>query len=222
MNRAIIGALVGVITLATISWTSATENSPTISDINAIRDPYEQCLAYVKLKKIENIDCRAKVAEIIKNTRSGAILIGTGSTKPRIPELPKPYHPLTETGTTTGTGIKQDRPECRAPGSCGQGLPPIATQMGHDMQYIGAALMKLNDADRAELIKIIAAYLNSKGIKAPAQDIVNDRKEEIKNIRNEMKDTVKEIKVKNRDEIRAQQEAYRAKIQEMKKNPSTM
>ncbi len=52
--------------------------------------------------------------------------------------------------------------------------------------------------------------------------MTNDRKDEIKNIRNEMKDTVQEIKVKNRDEIRSQQEIFRAKIQEMKKNSATM
>ncbi len=30
------------------------------------------------------------------------------------------------------------------------------------MQYIGAAIMKLNDADRAELVKLVRTYLNAK------------------------------------------------------------
>ncbi len=37
------------------------ESTTTISDMNAIRDPYEQCVAYIKLKKIEGIDCKAKM-----------------------------------------------------------------------------------------------------------------------------------------------------------------
>jgi hypothetical protein len=179
----------------------------TLTTINNIKDPYEQCLAYVKFKKIEGIDCKTKI-EAIKNAKG--TITGTGDMLPKIPRLP------VGTGGTIGTQ------ECRAPGSCGQGLPPIATQMGQDMQYIGAAIMKLNDTDRAELVKLVRAYLNTKWVKIQTQEVTNDRKDEIKNIRNEMKDTVQEIKVKNRDEIRAQQEIFRAKIQEMKKNSVTI
>lgn len=42
--------VIGTISLATILGASATETIPTQSDINQIKYPYEQCLAYVKMK----------------------------------------------------------------------------------------------------------------------------------------------------------------------------
>lgn len=137
------------------------------TEVTKIQDPYEQCLAYVKLKQIEGVDCKAKVAAI-QNMRGTAILNETGSTQPKPPVVPKPpmrdgislseinqiknpyeqclayvkfkkiegvnckaridaiKNTISMGGTgTTGTGMRIKPLECMAPGSCGQGLPPI-------------------------------------------------------------------------------------------------
>lgn len=42
--------MIGTISIVTILGVSAAENGSTLSDINKIKDPYEQCLAYIKIK----------------------------------------------------------------------------------------------------------------------------------------------------------------------------
>jgi hypothetical protein len=61
----------------------------TVIDSTKIQDPYEQCLAYVKLKQIEGVDCKVKFAAI-QNMRGTAILNETGSTQPKSPIVTMP------------------------------------------------------------------------------------------------------------------------------------
>lgn len=48
----------------TITGTVVTGGIDMNASIMMIKDPYEQCLAYTKYKKITNIDCKKKAEEI--------------------------------------------------------------------------------------------------------------------------------------------------------------
>ncbi len=102
MNRAITWTLVGILTIATLSGVSAIEATNNLSGANAIRDPYEQCLAYVKLKQIEGVDCKARV-EAIRNTR------GTGTINKPESTQPRGSHPGMGSGTTNKPESTQAR-----------------------------------------------------------------------------------------------------------------
>ena len=191
-----------------ITWSS-------MVDIWEIKDPYEQCLAYVKLKKIEGTDCK-KIAESIKqksqinNNRGVAIL----------PENPKTTNPTIWTGST-GTGGRITKPIKMAP--LPEVLPPIRQCIvagpdcdGYELSkpdwiLLMASIGKLSPKEKLELARMIRSYLESKKIKVPSIDLYVPRKDDTKNAIDTKKQEILIIKDEKKS-IRDKQEAVRAQL----------
>jgi hypothetical protein len=104
------------------------------------------------------------------------------------------------------------------------------TQSGAlEMQAVHMAMKQLTPADHAELMKIVRAYIESKGIKIPApsdiKDMRMDNKEDRKDARHEMKEEkketqqqIKETREAMKKKMEAQREALKKRIQERKQN----
>ena len=213
-----------------------TGTSNTTVDIGEIKDPYEQCLAYVKLKKIEGTDCK-KIADSIKqktqinNNRGTAIL----DESPKKPD-PKPTNPPTWT-PSTGIENKLTKPikivplperlppikQCLMAGPGCDGTGVFATgALQSDIKWLLRAIEKLSPQEKLELAKIIRSYLESKKIKVPSIDLYIPRKDEIKNAIDTKKQEILVIKDEKMDAIRMKQEAIRAQFKaepdELQKN----
>ncbi len=203
MNRVITGALVGIVSITTLGGVFAAESTNTTARIMQIRDPLEQCLAYVKMKWLTNIDCKAKIASMKQENqlprrvekKDNRMMQWTGmmmsSRSPR---------PPMGSGAMMGSGMRLDH-ECSAPGSCGQWLPPPARWTGsqmmieQQMKWLGMAMTKLTPEQRDELMKTVRSYLESKWVTLPTQ-------EAMKNMKGDMKDEIKDMKsqIKNKKE----------------------
>lgn len=159
------------------TWESSDTDTSALSEINKIQDPYERCVAYVELKKLEGIDCKMKTEtmrpkaepKMQKNISETNLVVWSGAIQP------KPPRPPMGTGAMTGTGMKIEKNrECIAPGSCGQGLPPVGTgakMIESDIKYLTMVVGKLKPEQRLELMKMIRKYLESKGIKDTLPEI---------------------------------------------------
>lgn len=192
-----------------ITWSS-------MVDIWEIKDPYEQCLAYVKLKKIEGTDCK-KIAESIKQKSQ----INNNRGVATLPENPKTTNPTTWTGSN-GTGERITKPIKMAP--LPEILPPIrqcivagpdcdgSETTKPDWKLLMASIEKLSPQEKLELARMIRGYLESKKIKVPSIDLYVPRKDEIKNAIDTKKQEILIIKDEKKDAIRIKQETVRAQL----------
>lgn len=180
----------------------ASNNTDTFAEISKIQSPYEQCLAYVKMKKLENFDCKLKTESMLNTRWTGT----TSQTAPK-PELkpePKiqPPQPV-GTGAMGGSGMKLERiPKKLSPTWTG------ATR-DNEMKNLGIALGKLTLTQRMELMKMIRNYLESKGIKNQNPE---DKKE---SSTNKDEDSNKKWPL-TREEILANQQALQEKVRALK------
>jgi hypothetical protein len=129
----------------------------TLAEIIKIKNPLEQCLAYVNLKKITGVDCKIK-AKAIESANSqkkdGKILNQTGSTQTEWVLPPKSPRPPVTSPTKETSG-----------------------QIGEsEIQSLIGAIEKLSPADRLALTKIIQDFLKSKNTKTPIKTIVLEKK----------------------------------------------
>lgn len=162
-----------------------------ISEINKIQDPYERCVAYVKLKKLEGIDCKMKTETMKpKEEKREEPKIQKNITEPNSTRYDK-EHNMNESRPTQSKENPLQKPS--------QASMRTGAMMESEMKYLGMMIGKLNPEQRMELMKMIRTYLESKGIKNPSS--------EIKKNENEQKGqeiSAKEKKVK--EEMRAKQE----------------
>lgn len=166
--------------------------SSTSVDIGEIKDPYEQCLAYVKLKKIEGTDCK-KIAESIRQKMEKS------QNPPKI-ITPKPT-PLPER-------LPPIR-ECLMAGSdCNWG----GTIQNPDFKWLMGAIEKLSPQEKIELAKMIRSYLQSKNVKTPSIDVYIPKKDEMKTAIENKKQEIQIMKNTKQEEIRTKQEAMRARL----------
>jgi hypothetical protein len=67
MNKILVSSFICAMLVITTPSASAmtgeisTATTTTVADISKIQDPYEQCVAYTKLKNITDVDCKVKV-----------------------------------------------------------------------------------------------------------------------------------------------------------------
>lgn len=155
------------------SITSSPNSSLSLTEIIKIKDPLEQCLAYVKLKKIDGIDCKIK-AKAIETTstqkKDGKILNQSGSTQTGgilPPKTPRP--PIATPTKGTSTQAKES-----------------------EIQSLVGAIEKLSPADRLALTKIIQEFLKSKNKKTPIKTIVVEKKIATKNTQTQQQDKIKD------------------------------
>jgi hypothetical protein len=139
----------------------------TLAEIIKIKNPLEQCLAYVNLKKITGVDCKIKAKAIEaanSQKKDGKVLIQTGWVLP--PKTPRPAvtSPTKETSGQIGES---------------------------EIQYLIGAIEKLSPADRLALTKIIQEFLKSKNTKTPIKTIVVEKKIATKNTQIQQQDKIK-------------------------------
>lgn len=181
MNTVTIWWLIGVVVFtgmilsvsAQEPWSWDSNSTSSLSEVNLIQSPYEQCLAYAKMKKLENFDCKVKI-ESMRNT------LGTGTMSPVEPKpepkrepkrLPPPSQ--MEINPLMGSGTKMEKDLKR--------LPPVGSgaMMETEIKNLFVAMGKLTPVQRAELMKIIRNYLESKGTKNTNPDVkkeISERK----------------------------------------------
>lgn len=152
--------MIGTISIVTILGVSAAENGSTLSDINKIKDPYEQCLAYIKIKWITNVDCKTRV-ESMKQTQ-----------EPKKEER-KDDHMMRGTGILSQSGVIQPRPP-RPPIGSGAMMGIRNNLSEQEIKWLGLAMGKLKLEERMELMKMIRTYLESKGVRLPTPEIKKD------------------------------------------------
>lgn len=143
-----------------------------LSEIIKIKNPLEQCLAYVKLKKITGIDCKIKAKAIETaniQKKEGKILNQSGSTQTGgilPPKTPRP--PIATPTKGTSTQVKES-----------------------EIQSLVGAIEKLSPADRLALTKIIQEFLKSKNKNTPIKTIVVEKKIATKNTQAQQQDKIK-------------------------------
>lgn len=214
MNIVTIWWLIGVVAFtgmilsvsAQEQWSWDSNSTSPLSEVNLIQSPYEQCLAYAKMKKLENFDCKVKV-ESMRNTP------GTGAMSPMEPKPEPKWEPKRlppraqmEKDPLMGSGTKLEKDPKR--------LPPVGSGaiMETEMKNLFMAIGKLTPVQRAELMKMIRNYLESKGVKNTNPDV----KKEI----SERKGWDGSIKWKlTQEEIQTNQQALQEKIKALKEKP---
>ena len=202
MNKFILWSLIWALALTWIIFNVsaqerlpwANNNTDSLSEINKIQNPYEQCLAYVKMKKLENFDCKLQ-AESMKPVQWTGTMIQTWS-KMQPPQSGG-------TGAVGGSGMKLDKFPKRVP------LVWTGAVREAEMKSLGMAIGKLTPTQRMELMKMIRNYLESKGVKNQNPE---DKKE---SSTNKDEDSNKKIPL-TREEILANQQALQEKVRAMK------
>jgi len=189
----------------------------TLENILKIKNPYEQCLAYVAYKKLSNANCKERMDTPPKWNEPST---STGSRETLLPksniENCTPGTRCEEKKTNTWSVIP---PQIKPPVTCStvagwacEKSPP-KTNTGtnsdeNEMKEIIVKISQLKTEERRELIKIIRAYLNSKHpitteiIKNKKNDDTTSKNPEVKNTQEAKK--TQEIKIKQ-EELRQKQ-----------------
>lgn len=132
--------------------------------------------------------------------------------------------PPVGSGVVMGTGMMHEdrdnndhprppRPPMGSGSMMGSGVVGSGTMIDRDMDGLKMAIGKLTPEQRVELVKVIRAFFESKGIQMPTS---SENKSQIKDLRNDMKDAAKTLRKKTQEEIKAQRELVREKIKSLR------
>lgn len=94
--------------------------------------------------------------------------------------------------------------------------PKIMTGSEAELKAIHIAISQLSETDRAELMKTIKTYVESKGVKIPTPDQMKNMKEENKADRKEVKQEIRKDKKTAQEAAKQKREDMRKRMQERK------
>ncbi len=185
-----------------IKWTVVTGGIDINASILAIKDPYEQCLAYTKLKNITDVDCKVKVDAIKKKQEQKALAEENDRQKDMkviVTAWKKPDN------TTNWNTPKPSMPPVN-----------IDALMDHYMKAIDASGVQLTADQRTKIMEALRIQFSKVEMASKLKDIKQEAEKEIKEIRQETKKEVKEMRTTQKSDIKSKQEAMRKLLKEKK------
>jgi ribonuclease HI len=96
--------------------------------------------------------------------------------------------------------------------------PKMMSGAEAELRAVHMALSQLSEADRAELMKTIKTYVESKGVKIPTPEQMQAVQQDNKTDRKEVKEGIKQDKKAIQEAAKQKREDMRKRIQERKTN----
>jgi hypothetical protein len=185
------------------------------ASILAIKDPYEQCLAYTKLKKITDVDCKVKV-DMLKKKQEQKMQAEENDRQKDMKVIATAWK---KPDNTTQSNIKE---------SNGAYMNIPAVMEDYYKKILDNSGVQLTPEQQQKIIQALNAQLTSAIMdgkfdqkKYGSFDEIKELEKfkkmgEIKEIRQEAKKEIKEIRTTQKSDIKSKQEAMRKLLKEKK------